>query len=79
MLGSLIVGAAEGFGGKFIRTVSFLGCTLPVSFFGGTAPGGTLGMFSAIPAQTIAFVCGVSNLYLPGASRGISENRLREI
>jgi hypothetical protein len=43
-----MVGAAEGFGGKLIRTVSFLGWTLPVSFLGGTAPLGTLGMFSAI-------------------------------
>ena len=47
-VGSLIVGAADGFGGKLIRTVSFLGWTLPVSFFGGTAPPGVLGMFSAI-------------------------------
>jgi hypothetical protein len=43
-----MVGAAEGLGGKLMRTVSFLGWTLPVSFFGGTAPLGTLGMFSAI-------------------------------
>jgi len=51
----LIVGAAEGFGGKLIRTVSFFGWTLPVSFLGGTAPPGMLGMFSAIsllPNQT---------------------------
>src|SRR5437879_1224294 len=47
-VGSLIVGAAEGFGGKLIRTVSFLGWTLPVSFFGGTAPPGVLGILSAI-------------------------------
>ena len=47
-VGSLIVGAAEGLGGKLIRTVSFLGWTLPVSFFGGTAPLGMLGIFSAI-------------------------------
>src|SRR5258708_6595226 len=47
-VGSLIVGAADGFGGKLIRTVSFLGWTFPVSFFGGTAPPGMLGMFSAI-------------------------------
>jgi hypothetical protein len=47
-VGSLIVGAAEGFGGKLIRTVSFFGWTLPVSFFGGIAPPGVLGMFSAI-------------------------------
>ena len=43
-----MVGAAEGLGGKLIRTVSFLGWTLPVSFLGGTAPLGMLGMFSAI-------------------------------
>lgn len=47
-VGNFIVGAADGFGGKLIRTVSFLGWTLPVSFLGGTAPLGTLGMFSAI-------------------------------
>ena len=47
-VGNLIVGAAEGLGGKLIRTVSFFGWTLPVSFFGGTAPPGGLGMFSAI-------------------------------
>jgi hypothetical protein len=47
-VGNLIVGAAEGLGGKLMRTVSFLGWTLPVSFFGGTAPPGVLGMFSAI-------------------------------
>jgi len=43
-VGSLMVGAAEGFGGKLMRTVSFLGWTLPVSFFGGTAPPGAPGM-----------------------------------
>ena len=47
-VGSLIVGAAEGLGGKLMRTVSFLGWTLPVSFLGGTAPLGIVGMFSAI-------------------------------
>jgi hypothetical protein len=47
--GILIVGAAVGLGGKLIRTVSFLGCTLADSEgFGGTAPAGVLGMFSAI-------------------------------
>jgi hypothetical protein len=45
-VGNLIVGAVDGLGGKLIRTVSFLGWTLPVSFFGGgVAPAGTLGMF----------------------------------
>jgi hypothetical protein len=43
-----MVGAAEGLGGKLMRTVSFLGWTLPVSFLGGTAPDGMLGIFSAI-------------------------------
>jgi hypothetical protein len=43
-----MVGAADGLGGKLIRTVSFFGWTFPVSFFGGTAPAGTFGMFSAI-------------------------------
>jgi hypothetical protein len=52
-VGNLIVGAAVGLGGKLMRTVSFLGCTLPVSFFGGgTAPvgpgGGVSGGISAI-------------------------------
>jgi hypothetical protein len=47
-VGNFIVGAAEGFGGRLMRTVSFLGWTLPVSFFGGTAPAGMFGIFSAI-------------------------------
>jgi len=47
--GILIVGAAVGFGGKLIRTVSFLGCTFAASVgLGGTAPDGVFGMFSAI-------------------------------
>lgn len=53
--GILIVGAAVGFGGKLIRTVSFLGCTLVGSAArGGTAPEGGFGvgvfcgLFSAI-------------------------------
>ena len=50
-VGSLMVGAVDGFGGKLIRTVSFLGCTLPVSFFtGGTAPVGAPGMFEGMSA-----------------------------
>src|SRR5262245_33761132 len=32
-VGNLIVGAAVGLGGRLIRTVSFFGWTLPVSFF----------------------------------------------
>jgi len=53
-VGNLMVGAAVGFGGKLMRTVSFFGCTLPVSFLGGcTAPvgpggGGVGGGISAI-------------------------------
>jgi hypothetical protein len=43
-----MVGAAVGLGGKLIRTVSFLGWTFPVSFFGGSVTLGMLGMFSAI-------------------------------
>jgi len=49
-VGNLIVGAAEGFGGKLMRTVSFLGCTLPVDFFIGSAPWGAPGMFEGISA-----------------------------
>jgi len=50
-VGSLMVGAVDGFGGKLIRTVSFLGCTLPVSFLtGGTAPVGAPGMFEGMSA-----------------------------
>ena len=37
-VGNLIVGAAEGLGGKLIRTVSFFGWTFPVSFFGDLRP-----------------------------------------
>ena len=46
-----MVGAAEGLGGKLMRTVSFFGWTFPVSFFGGRAPLGILGIFSAIKFQ----------------------------
>jgi hypothetical protein len=52
-VGNLMVGAAEGLGGKLIRTVSFLGWTFPVSFLGGTAPMGAfgiLGMFGLFSA-----------------------------
>ena len=48
-VGNLIVGAAEGFGGRLMRTVSFLGWTFaPSGGLGGTAPPGKLGMLSAI-------------------------------
>jgi len=47
-VGNFIVGAAVGFGGNVIRTVSFFGCAPAPSGFGGTAPGGKFGMFSAI-------------------------------
>ncbi len=47
--GILIVGAAVGFGGRLMRTVSFLGWTLAASAgLGGVAPVGVLGMFSDI-------------------------------
>jgi len=47
--GILMVGAAVGFGGRLIRTVSFFGCTFAASAgFGGTAPEGVLGRLSAI-------------------------------
>jgi hypothetical protein len=63
-----MVGAAEGFGGKLMRTVSFLGWTLPVSFFGGgTAPPGVPGMFEGMSAIVFAFkinrLYGLSNSY----------------
>lgn len=48
-VGNLIVGDDVGLGGKLMRTVSFLGCTLAASAgFGGSAPPGTLGVISAI-------------------------------
>ena len=47
-MGNLIVGAAEGLGGKVMRTVSFLGSTLESDGLGGTAPPGKLGILSAI-------------------------------
>lgn len=52
-VGSLIVGAAEGFGGKLMRTVSFLGCTLPVDFFIGSAPCGAPGIFEGLSAISL--------------------------
>ena len=68
-VGSLMVGAAVGFGGKLMRTVSFLGCTLPVSFFGGcTAPDetgdGLGGGISAIGLGKINGATRLSNLIL---------------
>ena len=47
-VGNLIVGAAEGFGGKLMRTVSFFGWILEVSGLGGSPPPGTFGILSAI-------------------------------
>ena len=44
-----MVGAAVGFGGKLIRTVSFFGCTFAASAgLGGREPAGRLGVSSAI-------------------------------
>ena len=59
-VGNFMVGAEVGFGGKLMRTVSFFGCTLPVSAFlggvGGTGgvPGLGLGMFSAISSFSLS-------------------------
>lgn len=48
-VGSLIVGADVGLGGRLMRTVSFLGWTLEASAgLGGRAPPGDVGIFSAI-------------------------------
>lgn len=50
--GILIVGAAVGFGGKLMRTVSFFGWILPDSLFGaagGVAPAGVLGGTAPAP------------------------------
>jgi hypothetical protein len=48
-VGNLIVGEADGFGGRLMRTVSFFGCTFAGSDgLGGTAPDGRFGMLSAI-------------------------------
>jgi hypothetical protein len=48
-VGSLMVGADVGLGGKLMRTVSFLGWTFAASAgFGGSAPPGDVGLFSAI-------------------------------
>jgi hypothetical protein len=48
-VGNLMVGAAEGLGGKLMRTVSFLGWTFELSGgLGGTAPPGKFGLLSAI-------------------------------
>jgi hypothetical protein len=48
-VGNLMVGAEVGLGGKLMRTVSFFGCTLADSAgFGGIAPPGGVGVFSAI-------------------------------
>jgi len=53
-VGSLMVGAAVGRGGKLMRTVSFFGCTLPVSFFGGcTAPVSVLSDCTGLPGAGV--------------------------
>jgi hypothetical protein len=65
-----MVGAAEGFGGKLIRTVSFLGWTFPVSFLGGTAPDGIFGMFSAIELFSIV-ICESVKRTLRGQVAGV--------
>jgi hypothetical protein len=48
-VGSLMVGADVGLGGKLMRTVSFFGWTFEASAgLGGRAPPGDVGMLSAI-------------------------------
>jgi hypothetical protein len=48
-VGSLMVGADVGLGGRLMRTVSFLGWTFEASAgFGGSAPPGDVGKLSAI-------------------------------
>jgi hypothetical protein len=48
-VGSLIVGAEVGLGGRLMRTVSFLGWTFEASAgLGGSAPPGDVGLMSAI-------------------------------
>src|SRR5581483_1929824 len=69
-VGNLIVGAALGLGGSVMRTVSFLGATLPVVFLPGSAPSGTPGIFGGFGGTSaikcflkINCVCRVSNSY----------------
>jgi hypothetical protein len=57
-----MVGAAVGFGGKLIRTVSFFGWTLAASAgFGGTEPVGVLGVSSGINIGNISVNLGVGS------------------
>jgi hypothetical protein len=60
-VGSLMVGADVGLGGKLMRTVSFFGWTFEASAgLGGCAPPGDVGILSAITSLFYAF-----NLELP--------------
>jgi len=63
IVGSLIVGAAVGFGGRAIRTVSFFGWTLAASGgLGGTPPGGGgTGFGSAIQFDCCEKLWGAQN------------------
>jgi hypothetical protein len=67
-VGNLMVGAAVGFGGRLMRTVSFLGWTRPVDFFIGSAPVGAPGLIGGISAISlilkIRFARRLSNLFL---------------
>jgi hypothetical protein len=55
-VGNFIVGAADGLGGKVMRTVSFFGWTLPVDFFMGvTGAPGTPGGIGGCGASGICF------------------------
>jgi hypothetical protein len=76
-VGNLIVGAEVGLGGKLMRTVSFLGCTLAASGgLGGSAPPGGVGVFSAIsfnPASSVKLVRGAVKPQLQRQTRRIVE------
>lgn len=80
-VGNLIVGEAVGFGGKLMRTVSFLGWTLAASAgLGGTAPEGKLRL-SAIIFCTVQARVGENSCQILIPLRQKKEpvkNRLRE-
>jgi hypothetical protein len=73
-VGNLMVGAAVGFGGRLMRTVSFLGWTRPVDFFIGSAPAGAPGLIGGMSAINlflkIRFAQRLSNLILKEKQAG---------
>jgi hypothetical protein len=68
-VGSLMVGAAVGFGGRLMRTVSFFGCTLPVDFFNGSAPVGVPGSGLFGGGMSAIMSCRLSLVKISGAAR----------